>query len=48
MFAYFVRFGVVGTQEAHCREACGRRSKTKCQAGGQEEKILCNKSEQYI
>ena len=44
MFAYFVGFGVVGTQETHCREACGRRSRTGCQARGQEGKILGNKS----
>ena len=44
MFAYFVGFGVVGTQETHCREACGRRSRTGCQARGQEGKILGKKS----
>ena len=44
MFAYFVRFGVVGTQEAHCREACRGRSRTERQVGGQEGKILGNKS----
>ena len=44
MFAYFVGFGVVGTQETHCREACGRRSRTECLAGGQKGKILGNKS----
>ena len=43
MSAYFVGFGVVGTQETHCKEACGRRSRTERQAGGQEGKILGNK-----
>ena len=44
MFAYFVGFGVVGTQETYCREACGRRSQTEHQGRGQEGKILGNKS----
>ena len=40
MFACFVGFGVVGTQEAHCGEACGRGGWTESQGGGQEGKTL--------
>ena len=43
MFACFVGFGVVGTQTTHWGEACGRGGWTKCQAGGQEGKILGKK-----
>ena len=44
MFASFVGFGVVGTWEAHCLEACGRGGRTEVQVGVQEGKILGNKS----
>ncbi|KAK7821622.1 hypothetical protein CFP56_037565 [Quercus suber] len=37
-------FGVVGTGEAHCLEACGRGGRTEVQVGVQEGKILGNKS----
>ena len=43
MFACFVGFGVFGTREAHCLEACGRGGRTEVQVGVQEGKILGNK-----
>ena len=44
MFASFVGFGVVGSWEAHCLEACGRGGRTEVQVGVQEGKILGIKS----
>ena len=44
MFAFFVGFGVVVTQEAYWEEACRRGGWKKCQARGQKEKILDKKS----
>ena len=43
MFACFVGFGVVGTQEAYWGEVCRRGARTECQARGQKGKILDKK-----